>query len=99
MIRYGVHGSAVPGLRISGIFRAKAGVHRECTPGELLGSTTPKESVRGKKLRPSPNPRSSTENGTPRVNPEITFSISLKAAWILRMFLRARTCGIPVVDA
>ena len=46
-IRNGVHGSALPGFRTSGIFSAIAGTQSECTPGELLGSTTPSASVRG----------------------------------------------------
>jgi hypothetical protein len=48
MMRYGVHGSAAPGFSTSGVFSAKAGAHSECTPGELLGSTTPSDSPRGK---------------------------------------------------
>ena len=59
-MRYGVHGSALPGLSTSGILSAKAGVQSECTPGELLGRTTPIESVRGKKL--SAVPESPVEN-------------------------------------
>ena len=50
MMRSGVHGSALPGLSTSGIFSTGVGAHSECTPGELLGSTTPSASVRGKKL-------------------------------------------------
>ena len=41
MMRSGVHGSALPGLRTSGIFSTVAGAQSECTPGELLGSTMP----------------------------------------------------------
>ena len=47
IMRYGVHGSALPGLSTSGIFSGIAGTHSECTPGELLGSTTPSALVRG----------------------------------------------------
>ena len=50
IMRYGVQGSALPGLSTSGIFSTIAGTHSEWTPGELLGSTTPSESPRGKKL-------------------------------------------------
>ena len=50
MMRNGVHGSALPGFSTSGIFSAIAGTHSEWTPGELLGSTTPSASARGKKL-------------------------------------------------
>ena len=45
--RKGVHGSALPGLSTSGVFNGIAGTHNECTPGELLGNTTPRDSVRG----------------------------------------------------
>ena len=41
MMRYGVQGSALPGFSTSAVFSAIAGTHSECTPGELLGSTTP----------------------------------------------------------
>ena len=47
-MRYGVQGSALPGFSTSGVFMAKAGIQSECTPGELLGSTTPSDSARGK---------------------------------------------------
>ena len=43
-----VQGSALPGFSTNGVFMAKAGIHRECTPGELLGSTTPSDSALGK---------------------------------------------------
>ena len=45
--RWGVHGSSRPGLSTSGVFRAMAGTHSECTPGELLGRIAPNESVVG----------------------------------------------------
>ena len=49
-MRSGVQGSALPGLSTSGILSTVAGAHSECTPGELLGSTTPMASPRAKKL-------------------------------------------------
>ena len=49
-MRNGVQGSALPGRRTSGIFIAIAGIQRPCTPGELLGRTTPSAFARGKKL-------------------------------------------------
>ena len=34
-MRYGVHGSALPGFSTSGVFNAMAGTHSECTPGRV----------------------------------------------------------------
>ena len=47
MIRSGVHGSRCPGFRASGIFKAMAGSHKACTPGELAGSTAPNRRALG----------------------------------------------------
>ena len=38
---------ALPGFSTSGVFSAMAGTQSECTPGELLGRTTPSDCVRG----------------------------------------------------
>ena len=49
-MRRGVNGSALPGFRINGVLRAMEGAHSECTPGELLGRTTPSDDPRAVKL-------------------------------------------------
>ena len=40
-LRSGDHGSSRPGFSAIGVFSATAGIHSECTPGELLGRTAP----------------------------------------------------------
>ena len=99
--RYGVHGSALPGLRTSGIFKATAGTHSECTPGELLGSTTPSASARGVKLTAcppaSPRPWSRTPMSRPRVSPSSTAGIARSTPATFWMRRRTRTWGRPVV--
>ena len=45
--RNGVQGSVPPGRSTSGVFIAMAGIHKPCTPGELLGSTTPSDLALG----------------------------------------------------
>src|SRR5918992_8284 len=101
MMRYGVHGSALPGFRTSGMRNANAGIHNECTPGELLGSTAPNDCVRGKKLNdfPSrtPKPRSSISQSIFLVRPLSTLSMFASMLLIFDMLRRARTYGIPVV--
>ena len=101
MIRYGVQGSALPGLSTSGIFKGTEGIQSECTPGELLGSTTPRDSVRGKKLNAcpptAPNPRSNVCQSIFLVRPLSTFPASASTPQSLPIFFRANTCGIPVV--
>ena len=100
-MRNGVHGSALPGFSTSGILSTVVGAHSEWTPGELLGSTTPIESPRGKKLiaRPAtmPIPVSSSDRSRPRVRPPSTSSTWASTPCTLSMLRRTRTCGMPVV--
>ena len=49
--RYGVHGSARPGLSTRAVFRAIAGTQSAWTPGELLGRTTPSVGERARSTR------------------------------------------------
>src|SRR5687767_5301004 len=101
MIQYGVHGSALPGFKTSGMRSANDGIQSECTPGELFGSTAPNDCVRGKKLNefPSrtPKPRSSISQSMFLVRPLSTLSMFASMLLIFDIFRRARTYGIPVV--
>ena len=56
-------GAAQAWDRLDGIFSEIAGTQRPCTPGELLGSTTPTDCVRGAKLSAD---QLETENSTLR---------------------------------
>ena len=92
MIRYGVHGSALPGLSTSAVFNAIAGTHSECTPGELLGRTTPSVCARGKKLSgPGHGRCRAPRRACPRVRPRSTCSISRHRRADLCMLLRTET--------
>ena len=73
MSRYGVQGSSLPGLMITGVLREMAGIHREFTAGELLGITRPRAWAVGKKARLVPNcsprPLSRMVKSSPRESP------------------------------
>ena len=101
MIRYGVHGSALPGFSTSGVFSAIAGIHSECTPGELLGSTTPSVAAR-KKLSAWPL-GSPCRRRAPQVQParearQDRVHARASTPRIFSMLRRTITCGRPVVD-
>ena len=101
-MRYGVHGSALPGFITTGIFSTVAGAHSECTPGELFGSTTPSEWPRGNTLIGAPPRRADAlrRAATDRdraSGPPSTSSTCDSTPWILRMLRRTITCGMPVV--
>jgi len=95
-----VRGSSRPGLSTTGIFITSAGSQSEFTPGELLGSSTPRLPVCGKKLTSIPScrmkPRSKSSSGMPRVRPARMARMLAIAACTLPMFWWPRAWGRPV---